>query len=100
MVGDYLLARFKSPVQQVSLTGCRGVPWLECGDRVTVESDNLDDTYNEYLIGRIAWSYGPNQPYRMDFDLLRASDLFSITDYFVVGVSVYGGGPGHGHLFW
>ena len=100
MVGDYLLARFKSPVQQVSLTGCRGVPWLECGDRVTVESDNLDDTYNEYLIGRIAWSYGPNQPYRMDFDLLRASDLFSITDYFVVGVSVYGGGTGHGHLFW
>jgi hypothetical protein len=99
MVGDYLLARLKDPVQVITLDGAPAVPWLEVGDRVTVvESDNLG--INEaYFIARIEFSIEGGS-YVMSVTLMRAADLFAAIDYFILGTSKYGTGTGHGHLFW
>jgi len=100
MIGDFLLERFKDPVQQIRIVGARGIPYLEVGDRVTVVADSVDSAHNEYYIGRLNWSYGAGENYRMDMECVRAYDLFPYTDYFVVGKSKWGSGTGHGHLFW
>jgi len=42
MIGDFLLARFKDPVQNIDLRGVPARPWLEVGDRVTV-TETLTD---------------------------------------------------------
>jgi hypothetical protein len=106
LVADFLLERFRNPLPQVKLTGVRGVPYLEVGDRVQVTSDRLTETsttggdLDEYFIGRIAWRYAPGQAYRMDMDLLRASDLYPYDNYFIIGTSYYGSGANQGRLFW
>ena len=99
LVGDFLLARLKDPVQVITLDGAPAVPWLEVGDRVTVvESDNLGIN-EDYFIARIETSIEAGS-YTNSFVLMRAADLFAATDYFILGTSKYGTGAGHGHLFW
>ena len=102
--GDFLLFRFKQPVQYLRLEGCRGVPWLEVGDRITVTSDNISAKFGtdpanttDYYIGRLDWSFMPGQAYRMEIDAVRCYDLFPETNYFKIGTSRYNG---EALLFW
>lgn len=99
MVGGLLSARYKTPVQNITLRGVRGLPWLEPGDRITVEEE-LAGVNEDYFIGKINWSFAPNQGYTMTLELMRAADLYPHTDYFVIGTSRYGMGTGRGRLFW
>lgn len=99
MLGDFLLSRFKDPVQIITLGGVRGVPWLEVGDRVTVQETGNLGINEDYFIARSQWSCWPG-PYQMTLTLMRAADLYPISDYFLLGTSKYGTGAGHGHLFW
>ena len=99
MVGDLLLARYKDPVQNITLRGVRGLPWLEPGDRITV-TETLTGIDEDYFIGKINWSFAADQGYTMNLELMRAADLYPHTDYFVIGTSHYGTGTGRGRLFW
>jgi len=101
MVGDLLLARFKDPVQFVRLSGVRGVPWLEVGDRITI-TETLTGIDEDYFITELAWSWSVTGGYIQDITAVRASDLFPYSDYFVVATSTYGNGSGanDGRLFW
>ena len=102
LVGNFLKARFKDSLQYVRLVGCRGIPWLEVGDRVTVVSDNLQfETGEDYFIVRIAWTFAGDRGYTMDLDLIRARDVFAWADYFKIGTSTYGQWSSvHGRVFW
>jgi hypothetical protein len=110
-IGDFVLDRFNRPIQYVVLTACRGVPWLEVGDRITVYSPNVrqDDGYDAYLVTRLSYRYWPEQGYTMDIEALRVRDLFHLydvdgdgrfADYAIIGMSRFGTGMGHGHLFY
>jgi hypothetical protein len=99
MIAEFLLARFKDPVQIITLAGQKGYPWLEVGDRVTV-TETLTGIAEDYFIGHISWGWRPGAAYLMDLDLMRIADMFSATDYFIIGTSKLGTGAGHGHLFW
>ena len=100
MIGDLLLARFKDPVFTVDLVGVKGMPWLEPGDRVTV-TETLTDIDTDFFISRIDWSaLSTGTYYTTDLELIRVSDLYSISDYFIIGTSNYGTSTGHGHLYW
>ena len=88
-VADYLLSRYKDPIQVVRIAGARGVPWLEPGDRVTV-TDSLSGIDDDYFLTHIRWSFAPNAAYTMDCTAMRASDLFPYSDYFIVGTDYYG----------
>ena len=99
MVGDFLLSRFKDPVQTIELKGVPARPWLEIGDRVTV-TETLTDTDEDYWVGKVQWRWNPKGTYTQDFSLMRIADMFSLEDYFIIGTSKYGTGTDHGHLFW
>lgn len=101
IAADYLLSRFKDPVQIVTLTGVPARPWLEVGDRVDVTETAGSGIDGDYFIGRMQWAYGGGG-YTQTLSLLSVADLFPLTasDYFIIGTSVYGSGAGHGHCFW
>jgi hypothetical protein len=99
MVGDFLLNRFKDPVQTIELKGVPARPWLEVGDRVTV-TEALTDISEDYWIGKIGWRWSPKTTYTQDLSLMRIADMFSLEDYFIIGTSKLGTGADHGHLFW
>ena len=99
MVADFLLSRFKEPVQRISLRGVPARPWLEVGDRITV-TEELTDIDEDYFIVTITWTYSPNGGYMQSIDAIRCADLFEYTDWFTIGTSVYGPGEGKGRLFW
>ena len=99
MIADFLLARFKDPVQVIDLRGVPARPWLEVGDRVTV-TETLTGISEDYWIGKIGWRWQPKGTYTQDLTLMRIADMFSAEDYFIIGTSKYGTGAGHGHLFW
>lgn len=101
MLADFLLSRFKDPVQIIRLKGIPARPWLEPGDRITIQAalPGIDDPY---LITEISWRYTPTQ-YSQDLTAIRVEDLFpyvpgpTTKPYFIVGVTQYGT---HGRLFW
>ena len=99
MVADFLLARFKDPVQVIELRGVPARPWLEVGDRVTV-TETLTDIDEDYWVGKIQWRWNPKGTYTQDLTLMRIADMFSVEDYFIIGTSKYGSGADHGQLFW
>ena len=99
MVADFLLARFKDPVQTIDLRGVPARPWLEVGDRVTV-TETLTGINEDYWIGKISWRWSPGSTYTMDLSLMRIADMFELEDYFIIGTSKLGTGADHGHLFW
>lgn len=99
LVGDLLLERFKDPLFTVHLKGVRGMPWLEPGDRVTV-TETLTAVNTDFFIASISWRWSPTTPYTMDLELVRVSDIYAVSDYFIVGTSKYGTGSGYGYLFW
>lgn len=107
MVANFLLSRFKDPIQIIRLRKVPARPWLEPGDRilVTEASTGIDD---EYLITDIDWQYRATS-YTQEIAAIRVSDLFpevpasGYKPYFVVGTAKYGSGPiasGYGLLFW
>lgn len=101
MIADFLLSRFKDPVQIIRLERIPARPWLEPGDRITVQEtlSGLDDAY---LITEISWQYRANV-YNQTLTAIRVSDLFpyvpgpSSKPYFIVGTTQYGT---YGRLFW
>lgn len=109
-IGDFALARTDGHVSALQLTGVRGMPWLEVGDRITVTGDNLDPLHTDYFLVRIHFT-GPI-PFQMTLEAIRVDDLYQIagvpiTDFFFCGdgtytASKYGGEivTGHGHLFY
>ena len=99
MVADFLLARFKEPVQRISLRGVPARPWLEVGDRITV-TETLTDLADDYFIVTITWTYSPGGGYMQNIEAIRCSDLFEYDDWFIIGTSVYGMVAGQGRLFW
>jgi hypothetical protein len=108
-VGEFILDRYSVPIQYIRLTGCRGIPWLEVGDRITVDAPNIDSSRNAYFITSISWSYGADEPYKMDIQAIRVRDLYQLydvdddgnyADYARIDTSRYGTGQGHGHLFY
>jgi len=103
MIADFLLSRFKVPVQRVSLKGVPARPWLEVGDRITV-TEELTDIDEDYFTVSIKWAFDGGSGYVQSIDAIRCSDLFPYTDYFTIGTSVYGSAiypTGHpGKLFW
>ena len=99
LVGDLLLERFKDPLFTVKIVGLKGMPWLEPGDRVTV-TETLTDIDTDFFITRISWRWSPSSYYAMDLELVLVSDLYAVSDYFIIGTSKYGTGTDHGHLFW
>ena len=99
MIADFLLARFKDPVQVIELRGVPARPWLEVGDRVTV-TETLTDIDEDYWVGKIGWRWSPKGTYTQDLTLMRIADMFSAEDYFIIGTSKYGTSTDHGHLFW
>ena len=52
------------------MKGVRGVPYLEPGDRVTLEEEKTGID-SDWFIGRITWKWNPNDNYSMDLDLMR-----------------------------
>ena len=99
MIADFLLARFKEPVQRISLRGIPARPWLEVGDRITV-TETLTDIADDYFIVTINWQFAPGAGYVQSIDAMRCSDLFAYTDWFIIGTSSYGASTGKGRLFW
>jgi len=107
MIGDYLLARYKDPIQVIRIAGARGVPWLEIGDRVTVV-DSLSGLNDEFFLTHIRWSLAPGAAYTMDITAMRAADLFYYLDeYFILGTDIYGrpylgssDPDAYGRMFW
>lgn len=101
-VADYALERYENHVHAISLVGCPARPWLEVGDRITVQGDGVSSVAadQDYFIARINWTFGP--PYQMDIQAIRCSDLFPYSNYFVIGggqftTSTYGSSD---RLFW
>jgi len=99
MVADFLLARFKEPVQRISLRGVPARPWLEVGDRIT-HTETLTDISDDYFIVTITWALSPGGGYTQSIDAIRCGDLFEYDNWFTLGTSVYGPGEGKGRLFW
>ena len=73
-VAEFALARYENHVHAVSLTGVPARPWLEVGDRITVQGDGVSDVAadQDYFITRINWNWGP--PYKMDIQAIRCSE--------------------------
>lgn len=104
MLADFMLSRFKSPIQTVALRGVPARPWLEVGDRVTIQEAKTGINADYYLT-EIRWRYRAGG-YTMDLTGIRVSDLFpegwgvpgpGIKPYFVVGESQYGANK---RLYW
>lgn len=98
-LGDLLLARFKDPPLLLDLLGVPGVPYLEPGDRVTV-TESLTDIDTDFFIGEIDWRFEAG--FTQTLRLVRASDMYPHTNYFLVGTSDFGDGDDadDGRLFW
>lgn len=94
-VAEFLLARFKNPVQRVELAGIPARPWLEVGDRVTV-TEALTEIDEDYFLERIDWSFD-GKKYTMGLGMVRAAAMFPESGYFIVGTSAYGT---NARLFW
>lgn len=100
-IGDFVIARYGDPLGVVALKGCVGLPWLEIGDRIVVDSTSVNASKRDFFIVRLKYNYGPPQyAYTMDISGIRVDDLFPIGDYAVIATSKYGTGTRHGHLFW
>jgi hypothetical protein len=103
IVGDFLLSRFKDPVQIINLTGIPARPWLEVGDQVHIQDTAGSEVHDDYLIGRLGWQYTPKGGYTQSMAVMLIGDLFPLDHYFIIGTSHYGaagGADGHGHYFW
>ena len=95
----FALARFKDPPLILTLEDVPALPWLEPGDRVTVQ-DEKTDLAHDFFIGEIAWTFA--DVFSEKIGLVRADDLFAYSDYFVLGTSTFGDGADatDGRLFW
>jgi hypothetical protein len=103
-LGDLVLARFKDPPLTVNLSGVPGVPHLEPGDRVTI-TETHTGINADFYIGEIDWRWDPGGGglvYTQDLRLVRASDMYPNSDYFLIGTSEFGDTPDPqaGRLFW
>ncbi len=99
IVGDFLLSRFKEPVEVLTLSGVPARPWLEVGDRTHLQDTAGSGIHADYLLGRITWRFGDGG-YTQTLSAMLVSDLFPVADWFIIGTSKYGSGADHGHYFW
>lgn len=100
IVGDFLLSRFKQPVQIVSLSGVPARPWLEIGDRIHAQDTAGSEIHADYLVGRLTWQYSPKGGYTQGISLMLIADLFPQSAYFIIGTSHYGVHANQGYYFW
>ncbi|NLE76315.1 MAG: hypothetical protein GX605_06130, partial [Chloroflexi bacterium] len=87
-VADFLLARYRSPRATYRLTA-RAIPWLEVGDRVTVNIAATGHNEDFFIVG-LGTAFDVGGGYRHTYELLRCSDLLPYSDWFVVGATAYG----------
>ncbi|HFD38532.1 MAG TPA: hypothetical protein ENJ31_01595 [Anaerolineae bacterium] len=99
-LADFMLARFRNPPLTISLAGVPGVPWLEPGDRVTVQEADLGIS-DDFFITAIKWEFADGG-LEQSLDLVRCADLYPYSDYFIIGTSKFGGAgtTGAGRLTW
>ena len=100
MIGDFLLSRYKEPVNHLIVRGMPALPWLEVGDLVRVRED-LTGINLKCFIGRIEWAFSARNPkYTQTIHVMPRGDIFPYTGYFILGTSRYGAGTDRGRLFW
>ena len=88
-LGNMLIDRMKHPRVTFMLSGCPGIPYLEIGDRITVdctpEGVNSRAAYVTNIVER--FSGGDRPVYESDLTCLDATGFFprSPSDYFLLG---------------
>jgi len=85
------LDRSKNPRRAATLSGVPAVPWLEIGDRVTVDSTNQAWTAVPFFVTGISETYQANpRQYEQNLSLLDAASFYqySLNEYFITGTDV------------
>ena len=99
-LAEFLADRYKDPRLVLSLTGVPGIPYLELGDRVTVNDSTLFSTARDCFIVGLKGRLSLQDGFSMDFTLADAAAMTARTSYFALGTSKYGIGAGSGFLWY
>lgn len=102
-LAEFLADRFKNPRLILPLSGVPGLPWLELGDRITVQEPRLfTGSYanRDGFITRLTGRFAPEEPFQMDIMAISTPGLLQTTAYFIVGTSKWGTGTGYGELWY
>ena len=109
LLGVITLERMQYPRLTYRLSGVRAVPWLQLGDRITIDvaSPGITDTTTPFSAARDAivtgldFAYAPDQAFLMTVTAIDATATLPYSDYFVIGTNRYNqsGGTGAGRTF-
>ncbi len=86
-LAEHVLARFKSPPLTITLRNLACIPYLEPGNRVTVTETDLGIN-TDFFLTKLAWTWAG--AFTMNLDMVRCSDLYPYTNYFIVGTNKWG----------
>ncbi len=90
---DFLLVRYKVPHALYSMD-IPAIPWLEIGDRVTVTEARAGLSAEVFYMVGLQTTFGPRTGYRQTLQLLRATDLYPYSNWFVPGTTPLGAAGG------
>jgi len=102
-LADFVVDRFQNPRHLYKITGALALPWLEMGDRVTIEEPTLfQGTYTNRtgFVTRLDFQMAPDQPFTMAVDAIGTAGMLQTNDYFILGTHKWGTGAGSGYLWY
>ena len=102
-LANFLVDRYQNPRHLMSISGAPAVPWLELGDRVTVqEPDHFTGGYSDRIGFIVSKSFhlGHGQPFTMDAEVIGLGGMLQSTDYFLLDTHKWGTGAGSGYLWY
>ena len=97
-IRDWYYAVLATAKPVYRLQGVPALPWLELRDRIT-STYGLGLTTKAFFIVGLHQEWQQGGDYQMAFDLIPA-DLFTNTDWFVIGTSKLGTGTGKGRAWF
>ncbi len=102
-LANFLVDRYQNPRHLMSIIGAPAIPWLELGDRVTVQEPNLFTggyANREGFIVSKTCRLGHNEPFTMDVNVIGVGGMLQSSDYFILGTHKWGTGSGSGYLWY
>lgn len=86
VLAEVLLDRHANPQVAAALTGVKGIPWLERGDRATVDLTAEGVSNIDMFVVQMTETVAPAGVYQMDLTCLNAASFFPYTsgNYFIL----------------
>ena len=92
MVASIAAQRMAYPRLTHQFRGVPALPWLQLGDRITIDVPEPMTADRYGIVTALAFSWQPKAGFLMDIDAVDVGGLFEYDDYHVLGTDDYGQG--------